>query len=199
MEFGYRGWSSYLTSVPAFGSAKVPEFRGPAGIGKPVAHVEDAIAKIARGISEELQIWRFGTAGIRYNSPAIPRRKKPEPLGNIACWSGEVSKVAQQNAACGDDPDDSVCRSKTSSLLRHLLRVDQEWSSDIKSWSLHIIRQKSLRAVGVNDDTQKQQTCGTWVLQVYWGQGVCPSERPRGGWSWRCGHKKMSWQGPTVK
>ena len=61
----------------------VPEFRGP-GIGKPVAYVEDAIAKTARGICEELQIWQFGPVGIRYDGPAIPRRKKPEPPGNIA-------------------------------------------------------------------------------------------------------------------
>ena len=50
----------------------------------PVAHVENAIAKTARGIHEEFQIWRFGPVGIRYNGPAIPRRKKPEAQGYIA-------------------------------------------------------------------------------------------------------------------
>jgi len=49
-----------------------------------VAHVEDAIAKTARGIREEFQIRRFGPVGVWYNSPAIPRRKKPEPPGNVA-------------------------------------------------------------------------------------------------------------------
>ena len=61
----------------------VPEFGGPT-IRKPVAHVEDVIAKTAAGIREEFQIWRFGPLGIGYNSPAISRRKKPEPPGNIA-------------------------------------------------------------------------------------------------------------------
>ena len=61
----------------------VPEFRGP-GISKPVAHAEDVIAKTARGICEEFQIWRFCPVGISYNGLDIPRRKKPEPQGNIA-------------------------------------------------------------------------------------------------------------------
>ena len=82
-----------------------------------MAHVEGAIAKTARGIPEELQIWRFGPVGIRYDGTAIPRRKKPEPPGNIAmgftihgdmvmwkaCLSGEVDKAVQKNASCGND------------------------------------------------------------------------------------------------
>ena len=136
----------------------VPEFRGP-GIVKPVVHVEDAIAKTARGIREEFQIWWFGPVGIRYNGPAIPRRKKPEPPGKIttgftidsdmvmwkACWSGVVDKVAQKNA-CGDDLTGKVqfANQDRSSLLRHFLRVDQDWSSDINSWSLSSGREVSM-------------------------------------------------------
>ena len=46
--------------------------------------------------------------------------------------------MAQKNAACGDDPTGKVQVpiKDRSSLLRHFLRVDQDWSSDINLWSL---------------------------------------------------------------
>ena len=74
-----------------------------------MAHVEDAIAKTARGIREEFQIWRFGPVGIRYNGLAIPRRNEPEPPGNIKggfTIHGDMEGVGgdqdtQKHQACG--------------------------------------------------------------------------------------------------
>ena len=55
-----------------------------------------------------------------------------------------------------------------SSILRHLLRVDSDYSSDINLLSLSLGRGVSMQLVS------------WWVLQVCWGQRVCPPERPRG-------------------
>ena len=45
------------------------------------------------------------------------------------------------------DRQSSVCQSRTISLLRHLLQVDQDWSSDINLWSLSSGREVSMELV----------------------------------------------------
>ena len=67
-----------------------------------------------------------------------------------------------------------------SSLLRHLLRVDQDCSLDINSWSLSSGREVSVQLVLMKIPRNTKRVVG---FQACWGLGVCPPERPRGEWS----------------
>ena len=76
-----------------------------------------------------------------------------------------------------------------SSLLRHLLREDQDWSSDINSWSLSSGREVSMELVSIKIPRNTKRVVGPSSLL---GARGMPPERPCKEWSWHCGHRRMS-------